>query len=223
MHVVKLLSHSANETGKCGPGLHYLRAQKTQPRQAMLCPMPHTMRDDAQDLADVAGVVAGDVDAFAGIVGRWQQRLLGLAWRFCRDRATAEDMAQEAFVKAFRSLASFRGDSAFSTWITAVALNTYRTRIRADGPPLLNLDPDRAFGVEGRVDRDIEERQRSEAVRRAVLTLPERYRDAILMFYFEEKDVAEAARVLGVAEGTLKARLHRGRELLKQRCAKVRS
>jgi RNA polymerase sigma-70 factor (ECF subfamily) len=51
--------------------------------------------------------------------------------------------------------------------------------------------------------------------------LPERYRDAILVYYFEEKDLAEAARVLGVAEGTLKARLHRGRELLRRRCAKL--
>jgi RNA polymerase sigma-70 factor (ECF subfamily) len=179
------------------------------------------MRDEDQDMADVARVVAGEVDAFEGIVQRWQQRLLGLAWRFCRDRATAEDMAQEAFVKVFRSLASFRGDSAFSTWVTAVALNTYRSRIRAEGPPLLSLDPARAVGGEAGVVRDLEDREVAESVRRAVLTLPERYRDAILMFYFEEKDVAEAARVLRVAEGTLKARLHRGRELLRQRCAKV--
>jgi RNA polymerase sigma-70 factor (ECF subfamily) len=69
--------------------------------------------------------------------------------------------------------------------------------------------------------RGIEERERAEAVRRAVLTLPERYRDAILEYYFEEKDVTEAARALDVAEGTLKARLHRGRELLRRRCAKL--
>jgi RNA polymerase sigma-70 factor (ECF subfamily) len=54
-------------------------------------------------------------------------------------------------------------------------------------------------------------------VRRAVLTLPERYRDVILLYYFEDKNLSDAARVLGVAEGTLKARLHRGRELLRQK------
>ena len=58
-------------------------------------------------------------------------------------------------------------------------------------------------------------------MRRAVLTLPKRYRDAILVYYFEEKDLAESARILAVAEGTLKARLHRGRELLRRRCANV--
>ena len=60
-------------------------------------------------------------------------------------------------------------------------------------------------------------------MRRAVLTLPKRYREAILLYYFEEKDLAESARVLGVPEGTLKARLHRGRELLRRRCATLDS
>src|SRR5262249_5333221 len=123
--------------------------------------------------------------------------------------------------KAFRSLASFRGESAFSTWLMSIAVNTYRSRVRAEGPPLLSLDPTRLFAAELSPMHGVEERQRAEAVRRAVLTLPERYRDAILVYYFEEKDVAEAARVLGVAEGTLKARLHRGRELLRRRCANL--
>jgi RNA polymerase sigma-70 factor (ECF subfamily) len=181
------------------------------------------MREDDQDAADAARVVGGDLDAFEGIVRRWQHRLVNLAWRFCRDRATAEDMAQDAFVKAFRALASFRGESAFSTWLTAIAVNTYRTRLRAEGQPLVSLDPARAYAAEPSVLRGIEERERAEAVRRAVLTLPERYRDAILVYYFEEQDVAEAARALDVAEGTLKARPHRGRELLRRRCAKLGS
>jgi RNA polymerase sigma-70 factor (ECF subfamily) len=69
--------------------------------------------------------------------------------------------------------------------------------------------------------RGLEEHQRAEAVRCAVLTLPKRYRDAILMYYFEEKDLAESARILAVAEGTLKAQFHRGRELLRRRCANL--
>ncbi len=173
------------------------------------------------DAADVAGVVAGDGAAFEGIVRRWQGRLLSLAWRFCRDRQRAEDMAQEAFVKAFRSLPSFRGESAFSTWLTAIALNVYRSRLRADGPPLLSLDPGRALPTSPSAQRQVEDRERCEQVRRAVLTLPARYREAIVLYYFEEQDLREAARVLGVPEGTLKARLHRGRELLRRRCARL--
>ena len=179
------------------------------------------MREEDQDAADVARVVAGDPSAFEGIVRRWQRRIVNLAWRFCRDRVTAEDMAQEVFLKTFRSLASFRRESAFSTWLISIAVNTYRSRLRAEGKPLLSLDAMRIFAVEPDPLHGIEERQRAEAVRRAVHNLPERYRDAILMYYFEEKDLGEAARVLGVAEGTLKARLYRGRELLRRRCANM--
>lgn len=178
------------------------------------------MREEDHDAEDAARVVAGDLSAFEGIVRRWQRRLISLAWRFCRDRAMAEDMAQEVFLKTFRSLRSFRRESAFSTWLISIAVNTYRSRLRAEGQPLLSLDPARILAA-GQGSHGPEERQRAEAVRRAVLTLPERYRDAIVMYYFEEKDVAEAARVLGVAEGTLKARLHRARELLRRRYANL--
>jgi RNA polymerase sigma-70 factor (ECF subfamily) len=172
-----------------------------------------------EDAADAGRVLAGDLGAFEGIVRRWQGRLVGLAWRFCRDRATAEDMAQEAFLKAYRSLASFRGEAAFSTWLTAIALNSYRSRLRREGPPLLSLDPAELLAAAGGAHHELEEHERAEAVRRAVLALPARYREPIVLYYFEEKDVAETARLLGLAEGTLKARLHRGRELLRRRCA----
>jgi len=173
------------------------------------------------DAEFVARAMAGDPAGFEAIVERWQHRIVGLAWRFCRDRATAEDLAQEVFLKAYRSLGSFRGDSAFSTWLISIAVNTCRSRLRAEGQPLLSLDPERLFATARSPLCSIEEHQRAEAVRRAVLTLPERYRDAILVYYFEEKDLAESARVLGVAEGTLKAQLHRGRELLRRRCASL--
>jgi RNA polymerase sigma-70 factor (ECF subfamily) len=173
---------------------------------------------DDEDAAAAARVVAGDPVAFDGIVRRWQHRLVGLAWRFCRDRARAEDMAQEAFLKAYRSLSGFRGESSFGTWLTAVAVNTCRSRLRSEGPPLVPLDPAASLGHEPGTLQRLADRQREEAVRRAVLTLPERYRDALVVYYFHEMDVGRAAATLAIAEGTLKARLHRGRELLRRRC-----
>ena len=77
-----------------------------------------------EDADDVQRVLAGDLAAFNGIVQRWQGRLINLAWRFSRDRSSAEDMAQEAFVKAFRSLRTFRGESTFSMWMMSIALNS---------------------------------------------------------------------------------------------------
>jgi RNA polymerase sigma-70 factor (ECF subfamily) len=177
------------------------------------------MGEADEDVAEVARVVSGDLGAFEGIVRRWQGRLVNLAWRFCRDRGRAEDMAQEAFMKAFRALSTFRGESAFSTWLTAIALNSYRSRLRSEGPPLVSLDAARIFAGDPGPLRGLEEQERAAAVRQAVLTLPARYREAIVVFYFQEMDLVGSARVLGIAQGTLKARLHRGRELLKRRCA----
>ena len=88
-----------------------------------------------EDAADVASVLAGDVSAFEAIVRRWQTPLVNLAYRFCRDRGRAEDMTQEAFLRAYRSLASWRKDAAFSTWLFALATNLYRSEIRRL-PPL---------------------------------------------------------------------------------------
>jgi RNA polymerase sigma-70 factor (ECF subfamily) len=174
-----------------------------------------------QDAEAVARVLAGDVNAFEDIVRRWQRRLLNLAWRFSRDRAAAEDMAQEAFITAYKALPTFEGRSAFSTWLTSIALNSYRARMRRDGPPSPGLDVllrTRPSMIAPSAAREYEGRETSEAVRRAVLALPARYRDALVLFHLQEMDLNETARVLGVKEGTLKARLHRGRALLRRRC-----
>src|SRR6188768_4523427 len=100
-------------------------------------------RPEDEDAVDARRVLSGDVSAFEGIVRRWQERLVNLAWRFCRDRAMAEDMAQDAFVRAFKALRTYRGDAAFSTWLTAVALNAYRSALRERPAVAFDLDPAR--------------------------------------------------------------------------------
>lgn len=177
--------------------------------------MPNQPGDD--DAADVARVRAGNVAAFNGIVLRWQGQLVNLAWRFCRDRMMAEDMAQEAFVKAFRALHTFRGESAFSTWLTAIAMNTYRSCLRDRPPHAAEVDLARTAAGGPDALATLAERERAEMLRASLLTLPPRYREPLVLYYFHEMDLAETARVLGIPEGTVKARLHRGRELLKRR------
>lgn len=176
-----------------------------------------------EDAADARRVLAGDVAAFGSIVRRWQARLINLAWRFSRDRTSAEDMAQEAFVKAFRALHTFRGESAFSTWLTAIAINVYRSWLRDRAPlPVAQANEQilmRASSHAPDALAGLQADERAEAVRQAVLTLPPRYREPIVLYYFQERDVSETARILGIPEGTLKARLHRGRELLKRKAA----
>jgi RNA polymerase sigma-70 factor (ECF subfamily) len=175
----------------------------------------------AADRADLARVRAGDVEAFAGIVRRWQIPLINLAYRFCGDRGRAEEMAQEAFLRAYRGLNSYRGDAAFSTWLFALATNLYRSELRRIPQRTVALDeaPEPSDPVSMAEVHEL--RDRDLAVRRAVLALPPKYRDALLLFYFHEMDVPAAAQSLGLPEGTVKARLHRGRELLRSKLPRL--
>ena len=169
------------------------------------------------DAADVARVLAGNVGAFEGIVRRWQGPLVNMAWRYCRDRGRAEELAQEAFVRAWRGLATWRRESSFSTWLFALAANVYRNELKRF--PTVNLPIDEIAEPSRPAEQQgvLEERSRYEVVRRAVLALPKRYREPVVLFYFHEKDVAAAAQTMGLPEGTVKARLSRARELLRRR------
>jgi RNA polymerase sigma-70 factor (ECF subfamily) len=170
-----------------------------------------------EDLADVARVLAGDARAFEGIVRRWQSPLVNMAWRYSRDRGRAEEMAQEAFLRAWRGLAQWRRESSFSTWLFALAANVYRSELKRFPTETLPLDAAPEAASPASQHHEIEERGRHEAVQRAVLALPLRYREPVVLFYFHEMDLAAAARTMGLPEGTLKARLSRARALLRRR------
>lgn len=174
-----------------------------------------------EDQADVQRVLRGDIPAFEGIVKRWQTPLLNLAYRFCRDRSRAEEMTQEVFLKAYRALRDWREDAAFSTWLFALATNHYRTAIRRE--PFRFVAIGKIADLVG-AGRDaytaMREQDRDQAVRAAVLALPARYRDALTLFYFHEMNISATAQSLGVSEGTVKARLLRGRGLIREKVAR---
>jgi RNA polymerase sigma-70 factor (ECF subfamily) len=171
----------------------------------------------AIDLAAVDRVLAGDTEAFEGIVRRWQGPLVNMAWRYCRDRSRAEEMAQEAFVRAWRGLAQWRRESSFSTWLFALAGNVYRSELKRVPTMVVPFEEiAEPAGAATQYDAAVDQR-RNEELRRAVLALPMRYREPVVLYYFHEMDVGAAARTMGLPEGTVKARLSRGRELLRKR------
>lgn len=169
------------------------------------------------DAATVRCVLAGDVEAFASIVERWQGPLVNLAFRFCRDRAIAEDMAQEAFLKIYRGLPRWRQESRFSTWMFAVAANQYRSMLRRSGPATAPVDALSQVLAAGNLDSEVDGALRDEVVRRAVSALPPRYRDVVLLYYFQDMDLQETALAANLPEGTVKARLFRARKLLQEK------
>jgi len=167
-----------------------------------------------EDREDVETVLGGDVSAFERLVLRWQTPLINLAYRFCRDRGRAEDLAQEAFLRIYRGLHTWRRDAPFSTWLFAVATNCYRSELRRIPPMMETLDLPAMAGSD--TDPSLNS-DRHESIRQAVLALPARYREAIVLFYFHEMDISAAARSLGLPEGTVKSRLSRGRKILQRK------
>ena len=175
----------------------------------------------SDDQAAVERVLAGDISSFEEIVHRWQGPLINLAYRFCRDRGRAEEMAQEAFLRAYRALSQWRKESAFSTWLFALATNFYRSELRRIPAHTVSIDDVREPVDPRASDGGLEDRDKDLAVRRAVSALPPKYREALVLFYFHEMDVPAAARSLGLPEGTVKARLFRGREILRSKLPQV--
>lgn len=184
-----------------------------RPSRTQLEAGPNVSASD--DQADVARVLGGEISAYEGIVRRWQRPLINLAYRFCRDRGRAEEMAQEAFLRAFRALGQWRQEAVFSTWLFALATNLYRSELRRIPSGTVTLEEVEEARDPRSPDGGLEDRVRDQAVRRAVQSLPPKYRDALILFYFHEMDVPAAARTLGLPEGTVKARLSRARELLR--------
>ena len=162
----------------------------------------------------------GDMRAFERLYRRHIGPVYGLCLRMTRDPAGAEDCAQEAFLNAWRALKRFETRSSFGTWLHRIAVNVVlnrrrKTATQAELPPLA-ADPDEepveATG-EWTLDTPLEERE----IEAAVAGLPEGARDALVLCGIYGYSHPEAAEMLGVAEGTCKAQLHRARALLRAR------
>ena len=119
----------------------------------------------SDDQADVDSVLAGDTNAFERIVRRWQGPLVNLAYRFCHDRSRAEDMAQDAFLRAYRALGRWRRDAVFSTWLFALATNLYRSELRRIPVRTVPLTDVAEPRDERSIDGGLDDRDRNRAVR----------------------------------------------------------
>jgi RNA polymerase sigma-70 factor (ECF subfamily) len=170
----------------------------------------------------------GDVEAFGEIVERHQNHLYNAAYHLLGSEEDAEDVAQEAFVRAFRALENFEGRAKFSTWLYGIMVNCVRNIWRRHGrrPVIHNLG-DYAGGEEGRsfdppgeggnpVDAYMRE-ERVDAVRAAIASLSEDMREVIVLRDIEGLTYEEMADAIGAPEGTVKSRLHRARMALKER------
>ena len=126
-------------------------------------------------------------------------------------------------MRAYRALDRWRKDAAFSTWLFALATNLYRSELRRITAGTVSLDAVAELKAARTGVGRLEDEDRDRAVRRMVLALPPKYRDALILFYFHDMDIPAAARSLGLPEGTVKARLSRGREILRGKLPRLLS
>lgn len=181
---------------------------------------PSTPSDHARtaDLALVERVLAGQRDAFAPLMRRYNQRVYRAVRAIVRDDHEAEDVTQQAYVLAFRKLAQFRGQARFGTWLTRIAVHEAlsRRRVRARRGDLAVVDPDER-PVEDAGPSPEEAAARRELARLLEIhvdALPEAYRAVFVLREVEELDTAETAECLSISPEAVRVRLHRARHML---------
>ena len=181
------------------------------------------MGDREADQVLVERVQSGDKQAYGLLVSKYQRKLLRLISRLVRDAAEAEDVAQEAFIKAYRALPSFRGESAFYTWLYRIGVNTAKNWLVANGrraPTSTELNNEDAenFG-ESDLLQDVETPERllmtkqiGDTVNAAMAALPDELRTAITLREIDGLSYEDIAQVMDCPIGTVRSRIFRARE-----------
>lgn len=169
----------------------------------------------------VERVRKGETRLFAELVSRYQDPVYGMAVRFVRSPGEAEDVAQEAFLRAYRGLAGFKGEARFSTWLYRITWNLcadWLRRHRRSGRRAEHSIEDAADLADARMDleRGLLAAEEKRKVREALDSLDEKYRSVIVLLYYQKLSYEEIAAVLEVPLKTVETRLYRARRLLKQ-------
>jgi RNA polymerase sigma-70 factor, ECF subfamily len=190
------------------------------------------MTADASDLSLVQRVQRGDKGAFDVLVLKYQHKVVKLVMRYVRNPAEAEDIAQDAFIKAYRALPQFRGDSAFYTWLYRIAINTAKNAVvaRDRNPVDFDLDMtnnDESYEMQGRLkDSETPEAlvltdEIRTTVNAAIANLPDDLRTAIVLRELEGLSYEEIAATMDCPVGTVRSRIFRAREAIDIRLREV--
>jgi len=190
------------------------------------------MSEDTGDLGLVRRVQKGDKTAFDLLVRKYQHKVVKLVTRYLRDPADAEDVAQEAFIKAYRAIPQFRGDSAFYTWLYRIAINTAKNAIvsRDRSPVEFDLDlqnVEESSSMQMRLadaetpESLLQTEEIRATVNQAIEALPEDLRTAIVLRELEGLSYEDIAQAMDCPVGTVRSRIFRAREAIDKRLSEV--
>jgi RNA polymerase sigma factor (sigma-70 family) len=180
------------------------------------------MQAETADIDIIHRVLRGDTQAFASLVDRYRNLVYTIVLRYVKGREDAEEVAQDVFVKAYRSLADFKGESKFSTWLYTIATTSSLTWLRKKRHEVQSLDDeatyDRAENIDGGLRADgIEQKSRVELVNRALQLVSAEDAQVLTLYYKGEQSIDEIAAVLGIEPNAAKVRLHRARTRLRDK------
>jgi RNA polymerase sigma-70 factor (ECF subfamily) len=173
----------------------------------------------------ISRVLKGEQNAYAELVNRYQAYVFTLVLRMIKGREDAEEVAQDVFIKAYRSLADFRGESKFSTWLYTIANTTSITFLRKKKLDVHSLDNEKVFEIADSKDSGlranlVEQKSRVNMVNQAIALLNPDDAEIITLFYKAEQNLEEISRILRLEINTAKVRLHRARTRLKEKMEK---
>jgi RNA polymerase sigma-70 factor (ECF subfamily) len=183
------------------------------------------MHTELTDSDIITRVLKGDSNAYATLVDRYQRYVFTIVLRYIPSREDAEEVAQDIFVKAFRSLSNFKGESKFSTWLYTVTTTSCLTFLRKKKVQLHSLDNENVFAAADNIDggmsaNQIEQKSKVQMVNEAIAMLSPEDAEVLTLFYKGEQSLEEMAKVLGKEPNAVKVQLHRARGRLKEKMQK---
>ena len=168
------------------------------------------------DIFYVEQVLGGNTDAFSFLVEKYQDMVFGLCLKMLRNAEDAEELAQDSFVKAYRSLNTYKGTSKFSTWLYRIAYNSTISFMRKRKMEVHSLDEQQISDEEeSRIQQQLGELSKEHltgALQKAIESLPGDDQVLITLFYYEEQRVEEIAQITGLSESNVKVKIHRARK-----------
>ena len=153
------------------------------------------------------------------LMRQYGNEVLRTAYSYVKDKYTAEDIFQEVFIKVFKNLENFRDESDIKTWLIRITINTAKDYLKSaynqKVVPMMEFEENMLTSDDDY--EKIENQDRDEQVKKTVMSLPDQYREVLLCVYYHDMSVADTAKALNIAEGTVKSRLSRAREMMKNK------